>query len=113
VVLIDPRKQEAVKSDPVLSGIDPDDKIVETEEQMIQSRSIAQKGGDDLNLKRDPAFTHPSIGILHSIKAMILGDDQPDDPNRVMTANLLGGLAVDRIGTSYAIRISWTGRDPV
>jgi uncharacterized protein involved in exopolysaccharide biosynthesis len=110
VVLIDPRKQEAIKGDPVLSGIDPDDKIIETEVQMIQSRSIAQQVGEDLNLKADAYFMHPSGGLLHSIKSLIAGEDTVDDQNRIMTDNLLRGLDVERVGTSYAIQISWSGK---
>lgn len=116
VVLVDPRKQEAIKTDPVVSGVNPgngslDDKVIESEEQMIESRSIAQQVGDDLNLKNDPNFSH--YGPLHWIKALIVGDDLPEDPNRIMTDNLLKGLDVDRIGTSYAIEIAWKGKDPV
>ena len=111
VVLIDPRKQEAVAGDPVMSGIDPDDKIIETEEQMIQSRSIAQQVGEALKLKDDPNFMQRPGGVLHSLKALIAGSNVPDDPNRLMTDHLLKGLRVDRIGTSYAIQIGWTGKD--
>jgi polysaccharide biosynthesis transport protein len=111
VVLIDPRKQEAVAGDPVLSGIDPDDKIIETEAQMIQSRSIAQQVGEDLNLKRDSEFMRGSGGLISSIKSLFAGEETVDDQNRIMTDKLLEGLDVDRIGTSYAIEVKWTGKD--
>jgi uncharacterized protein involved in exopolysaccharide biosynthesis len=116
VVLVDPRKQEAVKSDPVISGVNPgngslDDKVIESEEQMLQSRMIAQQVGTDLKLVSDPNFSH--YGPLHWIKALLVGDDLPEDPNRIMTDNLLKGLDVERVGTSYAIAVAWKGKDPI
>ncbi len=112
MVLIDPRKQEAVASAPVMSGLEPDATVVETELQMIQSRSLAEQVGSDLRLDRNAAFVAPQGGMLHSIKELLAGSGNPDDAARAMTDRLLGGLKAQRVGTSYAIQISWTGDDP-
>ncbi|MBD3762411.1 GumC family protein [Rhizorhabdus sp.] len=111
MVIIDPRKQEAIKSDPVLSGLEPDATVVETELQMLQSRSLAEQVGKDLGLDRDADFIAPPSGLLRGLKALIRGGGQTD-PGRGMTDKLLGGLDVARVGTSYAISIGWTGDDP-
>ena len=108
MVIIDPRKQEPTKSDPVLSGLEPDATVVETELQMLQSRSLAEQVGKDLGLDRDSDFIDPPSGLLHGLKALIRGEEE-NDPSRAMTDKLLGGLKVGRVGTSYAISIGWTG----
>lgn len=112
MVLIDPRKQEAMKSAPVLSGIEPDATIIETELQMLQSRSLAEQVGKDLGLQNDAAFVAPQGGPLHAIKSLLVGDGRPDDADRAMTDRLLGGLKAERVGTSYAIQVNWKGNDP-
>lgn len=111
MVIIDPRKQEPTKSDPVLSGLEPDATVVETELQMLQSRSLAEQVGKDLGLDRDSEFVEPPSGVLHSLKALLRGEED-NDPNRAMTDKLLGGLKVARVGTSYAISIGWSGDEP-
>ncbi|ATE64604.1 GumC family protein [Rhizorhabdus dicambivorans] len=111
MVIIDPRKQETTKSDPVLSGLEPDATVVETELQMLQSRSLAEQVGKDLGLDRDSSFVEPPSGLLHSLKSMVRGGEE-NDPNRAMTDKLLGGLKVARVGTSYAISINWSGDEP-
>jgi uncharacterized protein involved in exopolysaccharide biosynthesis len=111
MVIIDPRKQEPTKSDPVLSGLEPDATVVETELQMLQSRSLAEQVGKDLGLDRDADFIQPPSGLLHTLKSIVRGEEE-DDPSRGMTDKLLGGLKVARVGTSYAISINWTGDDP-
>ena len=111
MVLIDPRKQAPVTTDPVMSGLEPDAPIVETELQMITSRGLAEQVGRDLGLHRNPAFLAKSTGVIASIKDLVRGD-APDDAIRVMTDRLLGGLKASRVGTSYAIQISWKGDDP-
>lgn len=111
MVLIDARKQEAMTNDPVMSGVEPDAPIVESELQMITSRGLAEQVGKDLGLDRNAAFLAPSTGVLQFLKN-ILSDGGPEDAGRVMTDRLLGGLKASRVGTSYAIQISWKGDDP-
>ena len=112
MVLIDARKQEAVTNNPVMSGFEPDAPIVESELQMLTSRGLAEQVGKDLGLDRNAAFLAPSAGVLQFVKNIVSGGNAPDDPGRAMTDRLLGGLKANRVGTSYAIQISWKGDDP-
>jgi succinoglycan biosynthesis transport protein ExoP len=55
-VMIDTRKRDVSKIDAVLSGLPADSSAVDTEVEILKSRSLATRVVDDLHLDRDPEF---------------------------------------------------------
>ncbi len=97
---------------------------IETEVQYMQSRDLAAKVFDQLALGENAAFIAQITGvgrISRVLKSMGLRQDAAPPPPGTSGAMMLretalsvlqGGLTVKRIGTSYAMRLSVTGRDP-
>lgn len=100
------------------------DDAVETEMQLIDSRTLAGKTIDTLNLLNDPAYrqevlTPPSF-VANAIRLATLGLWQPSPPAmsdaqlREKAITLLqNAVEPVRLGSSYAIRINVSASDPV
>ncbi len=71
---------------------------VETELQAMQSRDLAGKVFDRLNLRKDPAFGPPA--------------QTADEQRQFGIARLQSGLSARRVGTAYVIRASFEDPDP-
>jgi succinoglycan biosynthesis transport protein ExoP len=113
-VIVDPRQRQVLDPGPVLSGLEPDASIVETEMQMMRSRPVAAQVARDLKLAGNPNFT-PSGGLKAAIKSLVSGEQGADSPLEVQRSvedKLLDELSVTRAGTSYAIRLAYDSTDP-
>ena len=55
-VMIDPREQQVVNIEAVLSGLSADSATIETEAEVLRSRDLAEKVVAKLQLDRDPEF---------------------------------------------------------
>jgi polysaccharide biosynthesis transport protein len=134
-LIIDPRQEQVIDLNQVLSGLTPDTAVVESEVQIIKSRSLAGHVVDELNLTRDPEF-NPDLVVLdgfslwmHNIQgwlsdlvgALVPGRDNKTplsfDERKLIVknkavSNLLDRLKVRRSGLTYVITIQFESSDP-
>ncbi len=131
-VIIDARETNVVDFGSVLSGLAPDSAIVDTEVEIIRSRSIAEKIVARLDLINSPEFnprlTEPTTfdELKYNLKSALSGifgrRDAPSVPNdEALDARIEMDIVVDiflsktdayRIGTTYGIAISANSTDP-
>ncbi|MEM1140166.1 MAG: AAA family ATPase [Pseudomonadota bacterium] len=134
-VVIDARPNQIIDlGDIVSSGLSPDDAIINTEVEILQSASLIGNVVDALNLLENdyynPALVRPSLisqvvnGTNGFFSAIIRSatPDQVADPNVLVeeavspsdkiAQQIRGGLTVGRVGRTYAINIEYTSRSP-
>ena len=130
-IMLDVREREVTDIESVLAGLPADAASVETEVRIIQSRALARRVVDELDLTADPEFNsalrEPS-GFKHSIRQVLdfIGLFKPDQvlPTNVPTEEeleerthqrvvgaLISRLEVSRVGTTYVINIAYTSED--
>lgn len=127
-VMIDTRKRDVSKIDEVLSGLPADSSAVDTEVEILKSRSLATRVVQHLHLDRDPEFNKtlqkPSMvaAILSAPKqlfrsaapvltAQSLADQKALDDRKTFDAvvdRVLKRLKVSRAGLTYVIGIDFT-----
>ncbi len=133
-VIIDVRETNVVDFGSVFSGLAPDSAVVDTEVEIIRSRSLAEKIVRKLNLVESPEF-NPTLrepGTLDKVKGSVIGaisgvigrrgDESTDielsvaDAERaemdLVVSNLLAKTGAFRIGTTYGIQITADSHDP-
>ena len=121
-VLIDPRDSNVADLDSVLSGLSSDASTIESQIQLIRSRSLALRVIEDLDLERDPEFNaalrEPGAlaGFISGLKELAPGAaEEPSEEDRLalkqtgLVAAFSESLAVSRVGrSSYVISIAFT-----
>ena len=108
MVIIDPRRQMATGA-PVLSGLEPDAAILETELQILGSRSLANQVAVELKLTSNKDFASKPTGV----RGMMNADQAAQNlGERDISDKLLNHRTVKRAGASYAIGISYSDPDP-
>lgn len=136
-VIIDVRETNVVDFGSVLSGLPPDSAVVDTEVEIIRSRSLAEKIVNKLNLAESPEFNsslrEPSAldqfkqGLSRSVKSLFgqrdsdLTQSSQDVSEAVLereeldsvVSTLLSKTGAGRIGTTYGIQIWADSYDPV
>jgi capsular exopolysaccharide synthesis family protein len=136
-VIIDVRETNVVDFGSVFSGLAPDSAVVDTEVEIIRSRSLAEKIVRKLNLVESPEF-NPALrepgtvdqikGLVTSTLTSVIGGrgDEGSTSSGEMTAaeaeraemdavvsTLLAKTGAYRIGTTYGIQITADSHDPV
>ena len=135
-LLIEGKRQNVVNIESVAQGITPDFFTNETQAAVIQSREIAGKVVDRLDLYNDPLFNPPSqpreAGTLDVIRAAVrgwFGGDKdakiPVDPYAGMTPEerraarrqelidaFLGGLTVSPSQRALLVTVSYSSTNP-
>lgn len=127
-VIIDPRRAQVVDIEAVLTGVGSDAQALDTEVQLIQSRSLAQSVVRQLNLLSDPEFNgrlrEPSgFGAVVSwVRGVISGlmpsqvlaedSDGEDQVLEAVTNSVLSRLSARRSGMTYVINISFQSANP-
>lgn len=132
-VIIDNREKTVIDYSSVLSGLPPDATVVDTEVEIIRSRSLAEKIVRKLNLVESPEF-NPNLtapggmsqvkgAVMGFMQNMIGGGDRAApivDPATaeqgeldLVVSVLLDKTAARRMGTTYGIDISANSHDPV
>lgn len=136
-VIIDVRETNVVDFGSVFSGLAPDSAVVDTEVEIIRSRSLAEKIVRKLNLVESPEF-NPALrepGTVDQIKGLVTSTltnviggrgDEGSTSSGEMTAaeaeraetdavvsTLLAKTGAYRIGTTYGIQITADSHDPV
>lgn len=137
LVMVDPRKDQVVNFQAVLSGLPADQETIDSEIQVLKSRGLAERVIRKLKLYNDPVFnpelsapdfwsrvTHwlnprnlipGAVLDLLSLRTSTAGptEEQVLEKVRVTIVDrLLGRLAVERVGRSRVITISVSHPDP-
>ena len=125
-VIIDSRDNTVVDIGSVLAGSPPESTVVDTEVEIIRSRSLAEKVVRQLDLTSYPEF-NPMLreaSTLDKIKGQIKGllgagpaNAQTGDPSEtkemeMVVSALLSSTSARRIGTTYGIEIFANSHDP-
>lgn len=127
-VIIDSRDRNVVDIGSVISGQPPESTVVDTEVEIIRSRSLAEKVVRQLELTKYPEF-NPNlreVGLADSIKNQLKSwlSDAPDPDTLVprdqretrelqlVVSELLSKTSARRIGTTYGIEINANSHDP-
>jgi exopolysaccharide transport family protein len=107
----------------VLSGLPPSTAVVDTETQILSSRTLAARVVDALHLADDPEFVPtPKVGIKERLKELIKGKPpaktalqlarERASARDVAIGALQGRVRPSRVGLTYIIQIGVTSRDP-
>lgn len=118
-VLIDQRKQQIVAPEQaVVSGLPDESSAVDTEVEVLKSRSIAERVAAQSALFTDPRWNGADAkpGLLHRIRNFFSpGEKKAVDPQiqrqEVIDA-LLDGLDVQRANDTFMIDVGYTSEDP-
>jgi polysaccharide biosynthesis transport protein len=122
-VMLDVRKEQVTDMSAVLSGLPADSSVVDTEVEVLKSRSLASRVVKELKLEQDPYFNPYLPGAQGatawlSILKKAASPTATNDPAELqrrrerIVDNLLGGLKVRRAGLTYLISIDYTHVDP-
>ena len=84
-----------------------DKDFYETQRQLIQSRTLARRVINQLNLESNAATT----GIVSQFKSMLGLQRDPNNPSAIETA-FLDGLSVTPVSNSQLIQINYESTDP-
>jgi capsular exopolysaccharide synthesis family protein len=135
-VIIDVRETNVVDFGSVFTGLAPDSAVVDTEVEIIRSRSLAEKIVRKLNLTESPEFNSAlrEPGTMDQVKGMIMStltsvvgrrEDESLSGEAMSTADaeraeldgvvstFLAKTGAFRIGTTYGIQITADSHDPV
>jgi exopolysaccharide transport family protein len=130
-VIIDTRKHAVTSIEDVLSGLPAESSVVDTEVEILKSRSLAERVVADQHLDQDPEFNlHlAKPGVLHAVigapGALVnavfasLAPKTPANPglqakraHESVVDHVLGRLKVHRTGVTYVIGLSFESKDP-
>lgn len=123
-VMIDPRKENVVDISAVMSGMPTDATAIDTEVQVMRSRSLAERVVADQKLEQDPEFNGalkppgPLATLFNLGKAaapISTGSDTPvllQRRRQAVVDAVLGHLKVRRFGLTYIIQMSFDSESP-
>jgi exopolysaccharide transport family protein len=122
-VMLDVRKEQVADMSAVLSGLPADSSVVDTEVEVLKSRSLAARVVKQLKLDQDPYFNPNAAGAtgvsswLPWIKKAVaptaaVGSIEAQRQSEQIVDRLLGGLKVRRSGLTYLISVDYTHTDP-
>jgi len=132
-VMIDTRKHSVTNIEEVLSGLPDESTAVDTEVEVLKSRSLAERVVTAMNLDKDPEF-NPALGHsnpiasalaapLDAIKSVFGGGARPASAAEAQLAQqmqheavvdaVLANLNVKRATVTYVINVNFDSTDPV
>ena len=127
-ILIDPQQSNVVDIETVLTGLGTDSGTIESQVEVITSRTLAERAIDQLGLVEDPEFNgalrEPNTylgrlwadGFLYDIRTAIFGASKRDmDPERrkgAVISAFLNRLVAERQSLTFVIEVSFTSDDP-
>jgi exopolysaccharide transport family protein len=118
-VLIDQRKQQIIAADQTVTSALPDEaSAVDTETEVLRSRSIAESVAAEANLFSDPDWngTKARKGLFKTLFGWLSPQDQkPVDEQlqrQQVVDRLLYGLNVARANDTFLIDVSYTSPNP-
>ena len=126
-VIIDQRRSQVVDIEAVLTGVGSDAQALDTEVQLIQSRSLAQAVVSELDLAADPEFNsrlrEPSglgavagavAGFLSALLPSQVADSQSGEAEQeleAVTSAVLDRLSARRSGMTFMLTIAFTSEN--
>jgi succinoglycan biosynthesis transport protein ExoP len=117
-VLIDQRKQQIVADQSVTSGLPDESSAVDTETEILRSRSVGESVASQANLFSDPNWTGANgrKGVLRTIIGWFSSGKPPAPDQQIehqkVVDRLLQGLNVARANTTFLIDVSYTNPKP-
>lgn len=115
-VMIDTRKNQLLQAQQVVGDMPIDGGAIESQTEILKSESVALSVIRDLKLTTDPEFNgQGGKGIVRTILGIILPSDAPPSEfqvERIALSVFSRNLTIKRVGTSYAIDISYTSLSP-
>lgn len=122
-VMLDVRKEQVTDMNAVLSGLPADSSVVDTEVEVLKSRSLAGRVVKDLKLDQDPYF-NPYLPNAKGATAWLSALKRSAAPTATtdpvelqrrderIVDGVLDGLKVRRAGLTYLISVEYTHPDP-
>lgn len=130
-IVLEVRQSQVIDIDALVSGASADSATIATELEVLRSRSLAGAVVDVLSLVNYPEF-NPSLaepaaagGLVSAVRGVVraflpqqvtpVSDEPSVDPALIREAavsRVVGGLAVQRLGNTYIINISFTSLSP-
>lgn len=111
-VMIDQRQRSVTQMQEVMSDLPAQTTVVDTQVELIRSRTIAGRVVDDLGLVRDPEFNARLRGGLFG-KPAPAATPEAQRRQREATINaVLSRLKVERRGLTFVIDIRFTSQNP-
>jgi len=135
-VMIDTRKHSVDNIQAVLSDLPDDTGVVDTEVEILKSRSLAERVVNTLKLDQDPEFNTTLIkpnpiraainapiaaisGLMHAVSPTATPQSKADAAalhaqklHESVVDHVLKGLEVRRSGLTYVINIQFQSKDP-
>jgi len=122
-VMLDVRKEQVTDMSAVLSGLPADSSVVDTEVEVLRSRSLAARVVHQLKLEQDPYFNPYLSGAtgvsswLPWVKKTVaptvaVGSVEAQRRSEKVVDNVLSGLKVRRSGLTYLISVEYTHVNP-
>jgi succinoglycan biosynthesis transport protein ExoP len=123
-VEIDTRKHDVANIEEVVSGLPADSSVVDTEVEVLKSRSLAERVVTALHLDNDPEFNAklaPANPITAALAAVGLGPEaltpgdaasQAAKTHEGVVDAVLKRLVIQRVGLTYVIDVGFASRSP-
>jgi len=116
-IVIDQRKQATViKDQEVVSNLPAESSAVDTEVEILRSRSIAERVANDANLFQAKAEAKKKPSLFKSLLGYIVPSvNKAPDPQierETLVDEVLEGVDVARAGDTYMIDVSYSASDP-
>jgi succinoglycan biosynthesis transport protein ExoP len=117
IVMLDPRQNNATNIEAVMSAMPADNAAIRSEIDVIQSRAVANRVIDEMNLLKDSKF-NPSASVSGWFGRLFSGSSEKakakrEDRERIdVFHKLQGALNVQNDGRSYSITITYRDRSP-
>ncbi len=120
VVILDPRKTRVTDLEEVVSSLLPDTLAIRSDVTAIQSKTVANKVVDKLDLMKDPVLNPAVEGGGRGLLSQLFGSDEDgetaskraEEERTIVVNNLLLGLDVVNDGRSYSINIDYRDVNP-
>lgn len=122
LILIDPREQQVVDIEAVMSGLPPDSAVIDSEVEVLRSRKLTSRVVAQLDLVNDPEFNaalaeKSFLAWLNPIAWFSTSADiPPEDKARIELNQVIdsfeANLGVSRRGLTYVISVSFQSKDP-
>jgi succinoglycan biosynthesis transport protein ExoP len=117
IVMLDPRKSNVTNLESVMSALPADNAAIRSEMDVIQSRAVANRVIDEVNLLRDSKF-NPSMSVTGWIGRLFASSKEEAKAKREerdrtsVFLKLERALDVQNDGRSYSIVITYRDRNP-
>lgn len=115
-IMIDARKNQVLQTQQVVGDLQIDANAIESQAEILKSESVALAVIRALKLTTDPEFNgQGGRGLIGTLLNMVLPDGPPPSETQIergAVATFSRNLVIKRVGTSFAIDISYTSLNP-